>query len=54
MEVGQVSYNYNRGQDDAGLPGTYYFDRVQSILCASRSYFVALWVVCTGVAKRDA
>ena len=23
MEVGQVSYNYNRGQDDAGLPGTY-------------------------------
>jgi porin len=25
MEVGQVTYNYNRGRDDVGLPGTYYF-----------------------------
>jgi porin len=25
MEVGQVSYNYNQGRDDTGLPGTYYF-----------------------------
>ena len=25
MEVGQVSYNYNRERDDTGLPGTYYF-----------------------------
>ena len=25
MEVGQVSYNYNRAGDYTGLPDTYYF-----------------------------
>ena len=24
MEIGQLTYNFNRGRDDTGLPGTYY------------------------------